>query len=121
MAKASVQEQDPDIELCGRAAQHGQKAHDDSEERRAPNGRLAVLVEGEWAGYLMSDGRGTGGKTMVLFHVEVLASKALKITYLRDCPKTEKRKLEKLIHHEREVTSIEALTDSGDRCQLFTR
>ncbi len=122
MAQLKPQEQDPEIGPSPRATQHREKVHDDSGERLAPNGRIAVLVDALWAGYLISgDDRGTGSKSMCLFNVEVLASKGLKITYVRDCPKPDKRKLEKLIHHEREVISIEAMTESGDRCQLFTR
>lgn len=94
-----------------------------SEEYRAPNGRVAVMVDGKWAGYMCDDtggSRGRGSREMALFHVEELPGGVLKATYVGPIPRPHKKELNKRLHHDRAISFFVTTTDSGDRCQLFT-
>ncbi len=95
---------------------------DGSEERVAPNGRIAVLVDGKWAGYLYEESGGTcgrGSKTVVLFEVEHVGA-GLKISRAFDCPSKHKKALGKQIHYDKTISFVDGRTTSGERCQLFT-
>jgi hypothetical protein len=93
---------------------------DESEERIAPNGRIAVLVDGLWAGFLLIDqDRGPPQRQMSLFDVTE-GSKGLSASYVRDCPSAHKKTISKKIYGERVVQSYRASTTKGEICELFT-
>jgi len=93
----------------------------EGEEIRAPNGRVVVLVDGFWTGYLLAgDGCETSGKSMCLFEVSDAGNGKLRVHCRSDCPKKDKLRLNREIYHEKKIKSFDALTDAGDRCQLFT-
>ncbi len=91
-------------------------------ELRAPNGRLAVLVENLWVGYVIDEaesGRGNS-RTMVLFHV-VFSGSTPVAQFIRECPGIWKKKISKEIFSARSIVSIDARLVGGTTCQLFTR
>ncbi len=95
----------------------------EGDERRAPNGRIAVLVNGMWAGFLCEDGggsRGGSGRDMAVFDVEELPEKQLRATFRASITGKDKRSLSKRFHHDQDIKLYAATTPSGDRCQLFT-
>src|SRR5581483_10625850 len=74
----------------------------DGEERQAPNGRLAVLVDGLWAGYLYD-----GSRSIALFDVAHSDGK-LAVVYRSDCRGKSKKALEKRIHCDHDIKFFDA-------------
>ena len=107
---------------CGSTAMHGVRSDDDGAELLAPNGKVAVLRNRRYVGYLIHEadnGKERNTREMVYFDVQMLRG-AYEIIPQEKCPQPHKRDLNKQYHCLHEINVCESRTTKGKRCQLFT-
>ncbi len=94
-------------------------AGEQAQERRAPNGRLAVLIGNLWAGVAATRDRSAGRKEFGCFSVQEVDNKLI-ARWVRDCTPDEKKSLSKKYYRDRSIFSLDAIAANGRSCQLFT-
>ncbi len=95
---------------------------ENADEQRAPNGKLAVLVNGKWVGFVYDESggsRGNASREMVYFTVDQ-SNGGLRVVRGEKVTGKWKRVISKQKYAQGGVNYFEARTVCGDRCHLFT-